>query len=154
MKMKIKKDLDRGEGTRLAPDAKLFDASADSHLAQSSSIALKKKELENDPRYRTKMQPGTVRDKFTSRKQADKETKPVRGPRNLWPSRSHGQVNRGSEGQIIVGNESQGPVDLWGCYEQVMPDCAEPTTMSMLGPVTCSAFTVIDPAFPPDELVC
>ena len=35
-----------------------------------------------------------------------------------------------------------------------MSECAEPTTMSMLGPVTCSAFTVIDPAFPPDELVC
>lgn len=26
--------------------------------------------------------------------------------------------------------------------------------MSMLGPVTCSALTVIDPLFPPDELVC
>src|SRR6266481_6212782 len=26
--------------------------------------------------------------------------------------------------------------------------------MSMLGPLTCSAFTVIDPAFAPDELVC
>ena len=35
-----------------------------------------------------------------------------------------------------------------------MSDWAEPTTMSMLGPVTCSAFTVMDPAFPPDELVC
>ena len=26
--------------------------------------------------------------------------------------------------------------------------------MSMLGPVTCSVLTVIDPALPPDELVC
>ena len=26
--------------------------------------------------------------------------------------------------------------------------------MSMLGPVTCSALTVIDPLVPPDELVC
>ena len=26
--------------------------------------------------------------------------------------------------------------------------------MSMAGPVTCSAFTVIDPVFPPGELVC
>ncbi len=26
--------------------------------------------------------------------------------------------------------------------------------MSMLGPLTCSALTVIDPVFPPDELVC
>ena len=35
-----------------------------------------------------------------------------------------------------------------------MSECVEATTMSRLGPVTCSAFTVIDPAFPPDELVC
>jgi hypothetical protein len=35
-----------------------------------------------------------------------------------------------------------------------MPDCADATTMSMAGPFTCSALTVIDPAFPPDELVC
>ncbi len=26
--------------------------------------------------------------------------------------------------------------------------------MSMLGPLTCNALTVIDPVFPPDELVC
>src|SRR5947207_1658560 len=26
--------------------------------------------------------------------------------------------------------------------------------MSMLGPLTCSALTVIEPVFPPDELVC
>src|SRR5438552_17234176 len=42
----------------------------------------------------------------------------------------------------------------WGCHEQVMSDWAEATTMSMLGPVTCSALTVIDPLVPPDELVC
>jgi len=39
-------------------------------------------------------------------------------------------------------------------YAQVMPDCDEATTMSMLGPVTCSALTVIEPLVPPDELVC
>ena len=38
--------------------------------------------------------------------------------------------------------------------EQVMSELAEPTMMSMLGPVTCSALTVIDPLVPPDELVC
>src|SRR5258708_4552789 len=42
----------------------------------------------------------------------------------------------------------------WNCHEQVIPDWAEATTMSMLGPLTCSALTVIDPAFPPDEVVC
>src|SRR5881392_1501703 len=36
----------------------------------------------------------------------------------------------------------------------MIPDWAEATTMSMLGPLTCSALTVIDPVFPPDELVC
>jgi len=35
-----------------------------------------------------------------------------------------------------------------------MSDWAEATTMSMLGPVTCSALTVIEPLVPPDELVC
>ena len=38
--------------------------------------------------------------------------------------------------------------------EQVMSEWAEATTMSRAGPVTCSAFTVIDPLDPPDELVC
>jgi hypothetical protein len=35
-----------------------------------------------------------------------------------------------------------------------MSEWAEATTMSMLGPVTCRALTVIDPLDPPDELVC
>ena len=39
-------------------------------------------------------------------------------------------------------------------YEQVISDWAEPTRMSLLGPVTCNALTVIDPLVPPDELVC
>lgn len=39
-------------------------------------------------------------------------------------------------------------------HERVMSDCAEATTMSILGPVRCSALTVIDPLDPPDELVC
>src|SRR3989442_3019566 len=39
-------------------------------------------------------------------------------------------------------------------YEQVIPDWAEATTISMLGPVMCSALTVIVPVFPAGELVC
>jgi hypothetical protein len=35
-----------------------------------------------------------------------------------------------------------------------MSECAEPTTISMPGPFTCSALTVIDPAPPLGELVC
>ena len=35
-----------------------------------------------------------------------------------------------------------------------MSDIAEPTTMSIAGPVTCNALTVMDPLDPPDELVC
>lgn len=38
-----------GEGTRLAPGAKLFDPADDSHVAQRSPIALKRKELQKDP---------------------------------------------------------------------------------------------------------
>ena len=47
------------------------------------------------------------------------------------------------------------PLQHWysGPYAQVMPDFDEATTMSMLGPVTCSALTVIDPLVPPVELV-
>src|SRR5215813_12171498 len=40
------------------------------------------------------------------------------------------------------------------CHEQVIPDWEEATTMSMPGPLTCSALTVIDAVFPPDEFVC
>ena len=35
-----------------------------------------------------------------------------------------------------------------------MSEWAEATTMSMLGPLMCRALTVVEPAFPPDELVC
>jgi hypothetical protein len=35
-----------------------------------------------------------------------------------------------------------------------MSEWAEATTISMLGPVTCSALTVISPVFPLGELVC
>ena len=38
--------------------------------------------------------------------------------------------------------------------EHVISEWAEATTMSMLGPVTCSALTVIAPVFPLGELVC
>src|SRR6267154_1997900 len=50
----------------------------------------------------------------------------------------------------------KGKVSLiyWMITEQVIPDWAEATTMSMLGPLTCSALTVIEPVFPPEELVC
>jgi len=36
----------------------------------------------------------------------------------------------------------------------MIPDWAEATTMSVLGPLTCSALTVIDPLVPLGELVC
>src|SRR2546430_8175870 len=35
-----------------------------------------------------------------------------------------------------------------------MPDWAEAIMTSMLGPLTCSALTVMEPEFPPEELVC
>ncbi len=41
-----------------------------------------------------------------------------------------------------------------GRHAHVISECAEATTMSMLGPVTCSALTVIAPVFPLGELVC
>jgi len=52
-----------------------------------------------------------------------------------------------------VGRGLEAVPRAWNCHEQVIPDWAEATTMSMLGPLTCSALTVIDPVFPPDELV-
>src|SRR5437870_195725 len=39
-------------------------------------------------------------------------------------------------------------------HGHVISGWAEATTISMPGPVTCSPLTVIDPALPPDELVC
>ena len=53
-----------------------------------------------------------------------------------------------------MGHSDETVPRTWNCHEQVIPDWAEATTMSMLGPLTCSALTVIDPVFPPDELVC
>ena len=40
-------------------------------------LALKRKELQNDPRYRTKLEPAAAREKFTTRKRTDKETKAI-----------------------------------------------------------------------------
>src|SRR6266478_6227423 len=40
-----------------------------------------------------------------------------------------------------------------GSLQQVISE-GEATTMSMLGPMTCSALTVIAPVFPLGELVC
>ena len=36
----------------------------------------------------------------------------------------------------------------------MISEWAEATTISMPGPFTCSPLTVVDPALPPDELVC
>src|SRR6266404_3788855 len=41
-----------------------------------------------------------------------------------------------------------------GRHGHVISEWAEATTMSMLGPLTCSALTVIAPVFPLGELVC
>ena len=71
------KDIQRGRGSaRLAPGAKLFDASDDSHVQTSSPIQLKRKQLQEDPQY----QDGAInraREKSTSRKRAAKEVKPI-----------------------------------------------------------------------------
>lgn len=58
-----------GDGSRGAVD--------DAHVAEGSGIQFKRKEPQNDPRYRTKLEPGAERERGTGRKRADKETKPV-----------------------------------------------------------------------------
>src|SRR5215510_10184555 len=69
------------------------------------------------------------------------------------------RIGIGASGQLDVTKASAGrglnavPRAL-DCHEQVIPDWEEATTMSMPGPLTCSALTVIDAVFPPDEFVC
>lgn len=71
-----KKNLERGEGNRVAPGAKVFDLNDDSHVSTSSPIQLKRKQLEEDPQY----QDGAInrtREKSTTRKRMNKEVKPI-----------------------------------------------------------------------------
>ena len=63
----------------------------------------------------------------------------------------HKRVLAPMEPQIQKGKVS---LIYWMITEHVIPDWAEATTMSMLGPLTCSALTVIDPLVPLGELVC
>ena len=69
----LKKDVARGTA-RLAEGAKLFDPADDSHVQRVPPLQTKKRELQNDPQYAAINQ---VREKSTSRKRADKETKPL-----------------------------------------------------------------------------
>ncbi len=72
----VVKDLGRGEGNRLADGAALLQESseASSHVQRVTPLMTKTRELRNDPQYAAINQ---VREKSTSRKRADKETKPI-----------------------------------------------------------------------------
>jgi hypothetical protein len=54
----MKKDIERGTA-RLADGAKLFDPADDSHVQRSTPMMVKRREIENDPRYRTEAAPDT-----------------------------------------------------------------------------------------------
>lgn len=77
------KDIQRGQGTRLADGAALLQEGNDpadfAHVSKATPLQLKMKELQNDPRYVTEAAPDTnkAREKSTSRKRWDKETKPL-----------------------------------------------------------------------------
>lgn len=93
----LKKSVPRGS-IRVADGASVLGARRRSapdvaHVTHSSPIALKKNELQNDPRYRTKMQPGTEREKFTSRKRGNKDVKPIADKNGMQSGReSHSLV--------------------------------------------------------------
>ena len=73
-----KKDLKPGQGNRVAPGAKLRNADDDSHVERSTPIALKRKELENDPRYRTEAAPD-------ANKQREQRTTALRRKKDVRP---------------------------------------------------------------------
>ena len=75
-----KKDSKQGEGNRVADGASVFDPNNDSHVATSSPIQLKRKELRAaavDKTYRTPLAPNTPREKLTTKTRMDKEVKPI-----------------------------------------------------------------------------
>jgi len=74
----IVKDIQRGTGNRVADGASLLGEGRDpadfAHINSATPLQTKTRELQNDPQYQAINQ---VREKSTSRKRADKETKPV-----------------------------------------------------------------------------
>ena len=61
---------------RVADGAKLFDPADDSHVSRTTPLQTKKRELENDPQYQGEAV-NQNREKSTSRKRMDKETRPL-----------------------------------------------------------------------------
>ena len=74
----LKKDLNRGEGNRLAPGASLLgegNSPADhAHASKATPLDTKRKEIAGDPQYEAI---NTAREKRTTRLRRDKEVKPV-----------------------------------------------------------------------------
>ncbi len=80
---RIKKDVQRGEGIRLAEGASLLGEGRDPadflHVATATPLQTKRKELENDQRYRTEAAPDTnkTRERRTTAMRRDKDVKPI-----------------------------------------------------------------------------
>ena len=74
----VVKDLSRGSGNRVAEGASLLGEGRDpadhAHVSTATPLETKMRELRADPQYDAINQ---AREKSTSRKRADKETKPL-----------------------------------------------------------------------------
>ena len=68
---------DDEEGSNCRVGRRLEEMSADSVCNIASHRSDPIGSSENDPRYRTKLAPGTAREKFTSRRRPDKGLKPI-----------------------------------------------------------------------------
>ncbi len=79
----MKKNIQRGSGTRIAEGASLLGEGRDpadfAHVATATPLQTKRKELENDQRYRTEAAPDTnkVRERRTTAMRRDKDVKPI-----------------------------------------------------------------------------
>ncbi len=74
------KDIQRGSGNRVAEGASVLGEGRDPadfvHISKATPLDTKRKELGNDPQYQTDGI-NAVREKNTSRKRANKDTKPI-----------------------------------------------------------------------------
>ncbi len=79
----VVKDVQRGSGSRLADGATLLqegNSQADhAHVDKQTPLETKRKELMDDPRYRTEAAPDTnkTRERRTTAMRRDKDVKPI-----------------------------------------------------------------------------
>lgn len=69
----MRKNLARGEGNRVADGQRVFDPADDSHVERTTPLKTKMRQM----RDASELGIDSQREKSTSRKRANKETKPI-----------------------------------------------------------------------------